>query len=247
MSSLDDHDLNALSSSSSMALMSEHYNNHHHDHHLIHPSNSNNYDEMLFISQLKEYSLPDLSHHDHILHRPAKQQKTNTTSTTTTDHHHHHNISSNLQQTIDVINIPSPNHNYHVANSASAARCSMKRPKEEEMMNFPKSHDIMVSHGSSSVCSQNYVFNPATTTTATLEANKRSTAAATTTATNARLTQAQDHIMAERKRREKLSQRFIQLSALVPGLKKVLQFNLFSFYISIMLFECEYDFKKCYL
>ena len=33
--------------------------------------------------------------------------------------------------------------------------------------------------------------------------------------------QAQDHVMAERKRREKLSQRFIALSAIVPGLKKV--------------------------
>lgn len=33
---------------------------------------------------------------------------------------------------------------------------------------------------------------------------------------------AQDHIMAERKRREKLSQRFIALSGIVPGLKKVL-------------------------
>ncbi|XVF61440.1 hypothetical protein PTKIN_Ptkin08bG0129600 [Pterospermum kingtungense] len=32
---------------------------------------------------------------------------------------------------------------------------------------------------------------------------------------------AQDHIMAERKRREKLSQRFIALSAVVPGLKKM--------------------------
>ncbi|KAF8092152.1 hypothetical protein N665_0423s0037 [Sinapis alba] len=32
---------------------------------------------------------------------------------------------------------------------------------------------------------------------------------------------AQDHIMAERKRREKLTQRFVALSALVPGLKKM--------------------------
>lgn len=32
---------------------------------------------------------------------------------------------------------------------------------------------------------------------------------------------AQDHILAERKRREKLTQRFVALSALVPGLKKV--------------------------
>lgn len=36
-----------------------------------------------------------------------------------------------------------------------------------------------------------------------------------------RTSHSQDHIMAERKRREKLSQRFIALSALVPGLKKV--------------------------
>ncbi|XP_050205362.1 transcription factor bHLH19 [Mercurialis annua] len=32
---------------------------------------------------------------------------------------------------------------------------------------------------------------------------------------------AQDHVMAERKRREKLSQRFIALSAVIPGLKKM--------------------------
>lgn len=36
-----------------------------------------------------------------------------------------------------------------------------------------------------------------------------------------KLSQPQDHIIAERKRREKLSQRFIALSALVPGLQKV--------------------------
>lgn len=32
---------------------------------------------------------------------------------------------------------------------------------------------------------------------------------------------AQDHLIAERHRREKLSQRFIELSAVIPGLKKV--------------------------
>ncbi|KAK1439991.1 hypothetical protein QVD17_05816 [Tagetes erecta] len=37
----------------------------------------------------------------------------------------------------------------------------------------------------------------------------------------ARLNTPQDHILAERKRRERLSQRFIALSALVPGLKKM--------------------------
>ncbi|TKY59405.1 Transcription factor bHLH25 [Spatholobus suberectus] len=38
--------------------------------------------------------------------------------------------------------------------------------------------------------------------------------------TRSKHSQPQDHIMAERKRREKLSQRFIALSALVPGLQK---------------------------
>ncbi|KAI7725840.1 hypothetical protein M8C21_014623 [Ambrosia artemisiifolia] len=38
---------------------------------------------------------------------------------------------------------------------------------------------------------------------------------------NTKHSPAQDHILAERKRREKLSQRFIALSALVPGLKKM--------------------------
>ncbi|KAJ4843101.1 hypothetical protein Tsubulata_002877, partial [Turnera subulata] len=39
--------------------------------------------------------------------------------------------------------------------------------------------------------------------------------------TNTRLSHSQDHIEAERKRREKLSQRFIALSAVIPGLKKM--------------------------
>lgn len=43
---------------------------------------------------------------------------------------------------------------------------------------------------------------------------------------------AQDHVMAERKRREKLSQRFIALSAVVPGLKKVRTINI---YIQIII------------
>jgi hypothetical protein len=34
---------------------------------------------------------------------------------------------------------------------------------------------------------------------------------------------AQDHIIAERKRREKINQRFIELSTVIPGLKKVIQ------------------------
>ncbi|KAI8029690.1 Transcription factor bHLH25 [Camellia lanceoleosa] len=43
----------------------------------------------------------------------------------------------------------------------------------------------------------------------------------TNTTTTRTPLQAQDHVVAERKRREKLSKRFIALSALVPGLKKL--------------------------
>ncbi|KAK6160018.1 hypothetical protein DH2020_003399 [Rehmannia glutinosa] len=42
-----------------------------------------------------------------------------------------------------------------------------------------------------------------------------------TNSNSTRLTSSQDHIIAERTRREKLSQRFIALSALVPGLKRM--------------------------
>nr|XP_043622915.1 transcription factor bHLH18-like [Erigeron canadensis] len=42
-----------------------------------------------------------------------------------------------------------------------------------------------------------------------------------TTTNTAKFNTPQDHILAERKRREKLSQRFIALSALIPGLKKM--------------------------
>ncbi|KAK1383147.1 transcription factor bHLH18-like [Heracleum sosnowskyi] len=48
------------------------------------------------------------------------------------------------------------------------------------------------------------------------EGNKK---ASTTTTRNP--LQAQDHVIAERQRRERLSQMFIQLSSLVPGLKKI--------------------------
>jgi len=50
--------------------------------------------------------------------------------------------------------------------------------------------------------------------------------------------QARDHVIAERKRREKLSQRFIALSSILPGLKKVL-YNISS--INIMHMNvCSY-------
>lgn len=65
---------------------------------------------------------------------------------------------------------------------------------------------------------QNYVFNKA----CQLDQDKK---IETTHPNKHSQSQAHDHIVAERKRREKLSQRFIALSALVPGLKKVPKFK----------------------
>ncbi|KAL8097357.1 hypothetical protein AgCh_030483 [Apium graveolens] len=82
------------------------------------------------------------------------------------------------------------------------------QPKEEALSSrstTPLGTDVISSQGSFE--NQNYVL--------------KSSQGAKRISTNARLSQAQDHIMAERKRREKLSQRFIALSALVPGLKKM--------------------------
>ena len=69
-----------------------------------------------------------------------------------------------------------------------------------------------------SVCNENLDFAAVVSQGDYLNYDK--TNSATTTTRNP--TQAQDHVIAERKRREKLSQRFIALSAIVPGLKKVL-------------------------
>ncbi|XP_023531990.1 transcription factor bHLH25-like [Cucurbita pepo subsp. pepo] len=82
------------------------------------------------------------------------------------------------------------------------------RPKEEvvcpqSISNIPS--DMLISQGS--LCHQSHLT--------------KSDRGAKRTAIKSRLPPAQDHILAERKRREKLSQRFIALSAIVPGLKKM--------------------------
>ena len=100
-------------------------------------------------------------------------------------------------------------------NVLSFVNSAVVKPKEEAVssrgsVNFP-TYDGLVSQGLLGN-NQNYVFKAS-------HGAKRIT---TTTTTTARPhSHPQDHIIAERKRREKLSQRFIALSAIVPGLKKV--------------------------
>ncbi|CAA2970107.1 transcription factor bHLH18-like [Olea europaea subsp. europaea] len=97
--------------------------------------------------------------------------------------------------------------NLHLVNSKYTDQIGIVKPKEETWSTscptFP----------SNSVVSQ-----PSFTTQ---DYSLKASEGAKRICTNARLTQPQDHIIAERKRREKLSQRFIALSALVPGLKKM--------------------------
>ncbi|KAJ7968362.1 transcription factor bHLH25-like [Quillaja saponaria] len=97
---------------------------------------------------------------------------------------------------------------FSFVNSNYINQMDIVKPKEEAdspNRNNTMPSDILMSQGSFG--NQNYVFK-------TCQGAKR-------ISTSAKLSQTQDHIIAERKRREKLSQRFIALSAIVPGLKKM--------------------------
>ncbi|KAK2997028.1 hypothetical protein RJ639_026121 [Escallonia herrerae] len=126
--------------------------------------------------------------------RPAKQLKTNSWSSCTTE----------------LYSTPQITASSYVPFSGSTHRnqVNIVKPKEEVLSSKSTTtlpSDIVVSQGP--IGNQNHVFKAS-------QGAKRITA-------STRLPQAQDHILAERKRREKLSQRFIALSAIVPGLKKM--------------------------
>lgn len=128
--------------------------------------------------------------------RPMKQLKPNNWSSCKTNHASNPQVSS-LPNLLSFVN------------SYNTNQMGIVRPKEE-MAVCSKSidtlpSDILISQGSFG--NQNSLFKAG-------QGTKR-------ISTNTRLSKTQDHIIAERKRREKLSQRFIALSAMVPGLKKV--------------------------
>ncbi|QHO19558.1 Transcription factor [Arachis hypogaea] len=148
------------------------------------------------------------------IERPTKQQKnayshgisTNTTTTTSNEFMVPKASSSSSSQIIsfeqhsNASSVASYNHHHQQLynnNPSSDQGNHVLKPKTE------------------SVCSENLDF--ASVVSQADKANKGSAGAATTR----NPTQAQDHVIAERKRREKLSQRFIALSAIVPGLKKM--------------------------
>ncbi|XP_059313848.1 transcription factor bHLH18-like [Lycium ferocissimum] len=138
--------------------------------------------------------------------RPLKNPKTS--------HSWNNNNSYENDQILSSQSVASPN--YHLINSSNNytnQQVVTMKPKEETTLSsssitFAADHNNMVCQDS--FANQNYMF----------KANNHQ-GANKSVSTNGKLTQAQDHIIAERKRREKLSQRFIALSALIPGLKKM--------------------------
>ncbi|KAG4971604.1 hypothetical protein JHK85_038025 [Glycine max] len=130
------------------------------------------------------------------IERPAKQLRNNSWN---------HNKS---QQQTPETQFASCSNLLSFVNSNYTSELGLVKPKVE--MVCPKINnntlaDMLISQGN--LGNQNYLFK------ASQEAKKIET--------RPKLSQPQDHIIAERKRREKLSQRFIALSALVPGLKKM--------------------------
>nr|WAK86053.1 transcription factor bHLH7 [Nothapodytes nimmoniana] len=129
-----------------------------------------------------------------IVDRPMKQMKMNSWDACRANH------ISNPQATSPIL-VP-------FSSSGYFKQPGILMPKEETLSCNSKTilpSDFLVSEDSS--LNQNYLFKAC-------QGAKRVTPAA-------KFSQAQDHIIAERKRREKLSQRFIALSALIPGLKKM--------------------------
>ncbi|KAI4299210.1 hypothetical protein L6164_032690 [Bauhinia variegata] len=127
--------------------------------------------------------------------RPTKQQNTN-------------NWSSNISdQTSSGPQFASSSNVLSFFNSNFINQMGITKPKEEmarAKVTGTVPSDILTSQGSL-LGNQNYMFK------ACERAQKIS---------SPKVPQPQDHIIAERKRRERLSQRFIALSALLPGLKK---------------------------
>ncbi|KAE8010437.1 hypothetical protein FH972_006808 [Carpinus fangiana] len=136
------------------------------------------------------------------LKRPAKQTKTNSWDSAVTKH-----VS------------PKPSSSFHILSFENSNTLPAANPqqfyttldsslelKADEVVSQVNIHGSLISKGSL----ENQNFAP-----------KAGHGAKRTYSMTRAPPNAQDHIIAERKRREKLSQRFIALSAIVPGLKKM--------------------------
>lgn len=151
--------------------------------------------------------------------RPMKQLKPNSWVSCNTNH------MSNPQPNSFPINHGHPFVNLNYSKQVGIVKTKEEGLSSKSSITFPSE---MVSQGSFG--NKNYVFNA-------YQGTKRMN-------TSTKLPQAQDHIIAERKRREKLSQKFIALSALIPGLKKVLVSFLRIFLLLKLMHICIFLFTQ---
>ncbi|CAL1371947.1 unnamed protein product [Linum trigynum] len=113
-----------------------------------------------------------------------------------------------------------PKHQLTITNTNQCSKASPPPPSSPYscVISFESSTDSLQNPRRSAAAAAAAIVKPEYTSSPIPEhGTKRSAAAATTRSPLS----AQDHVIAERKRREKLSQRFIALSAVVPGLKKM--------------------------
>ncbi|RWR84889.1 transcription factor bHLH18-like protein [Cinnamomum micranthum f. kanehirae] len=155
--------------------------------------------------------------------RPMKQHRTNSWNSCTTEHVSTPDASPPNLLSFGNQNSPTNQQQFYSNLIAGAAA----KPKDESLSprtsNIPT--DILISQSS--------FFKPR------LRVQGWSGAKRVNMGTARPPSHTQDHIIAERKRREKLSQRFIALSAIVPGLKKVI-FLFFLPTINLIFFSSRF-------
>lgn len=140
------------------------------------------------------------------LERPAKQLKTGSWNSCTTDHM---TSSSSSSQLISFENSNSPP---ATSQKFSGLKYCTKKPKKEAGSDKNTNFPTLIPENS---------FEMHNRSPADEQVPKRVETMTRTGTTH----HGKDHVIAERKRREKLNQRFIALSAVVPGLRKVLLVN----------------------
>ncbi|KAL7157015.1 hypothetical protein ABFS83_02G048800 [Erythranthe nasuta] len=118
-------------------------------------------------------------------------------------------------------NITRPTKQVRPENESNAPPPTVKKPKQETWYSSTNRSNT-ITFGQQQ---NNYVvpksYEHAKCTTIPTKSTTTTTTTTTSTATTTRVPSAQERMLAERKRRENLTQRFIALSALVPGLKKM--------------------------
>ncbi|TXG60013.1 hypothetical protein EZV62_014586 [Acer yangbiense] len=140
------------------------------------------------------------------IEKPSKQAKTNSWNSGTTTAEYLSPISSPTSQFLSFEQpTSSPKHFYRNLDDSSYKQKDEAVSSQANNIHFPRHLGY-----ENSLDSQNY------STQANINHGTKRTYSNTKTPSMTK-----DHILAERKRREKLSQRFIALSAIVPGLKKM--------------------------